>query len=466
MRGGRGTFDGIPPDAVMLCIIRVLRSRGSSIPEIEAGRGRGYPAGRGQQALRGRRVWHAREGIDRAVAGCLRLDRRVLGRDRADNSFQTSVTRQLVRLRKMGYIADWNPGRRYRIHRLSRPAGSLEGRIRDGMKGAQGARPGMRDRGPALMRDFVWILRHGHKDGTYKFALARALLDYCNKHGGEARPEIPYRYLASKFFEYYWHQEYRFRMRQTSKTKRQLVVVRAIRDVFGEECGTRFGRIPADKRGEAVKQILDRAFGTERGKTSIVVHRFQNVRGSGGRFYDAYDREKILRLRPGVIGFLCGNYEVLMRSVVMEWAKYLEGINGSLPRLVAKLERGHDGRGPLPGVRRAHLGAGIGECFYCGGAVGPGGAEVDHFIPWSYMFSDDWWNMVISCRACGRGKGNRLPPAGRVADLARRNAEYAGRIGPLGASLVQLGPRAGWEGEIGRRYRLCLEQGFAVWGGR
>ena len=34
------------------------------------------------------------------------------------------------------------------------------------------------------------------------------------------------------------------------------------------------------------------------------------------------------------------------------------------------------------------------RCFYCGGIIPESEISLDHVIPWSYMYSDDLWNLV------------------------------------------------------------------------
>ena len=61
---------------------------------------------------------------------------------------------------------------------------------------------------------FMSILKTPNKNNTYKFAQARFLLDYCNRH---TEPAVKYSVIARYFFKYYWLQECKARLRQGPK---------------------------------------------------------------------------------------------------------------------------------------------------------------------------------------------------------------------------------------------------------
>jgi len=48
-----------------------------------------------------------------------------------------------------------------------------------------------------------------------------------------------------------------------------------------------------------------------------------------------------------------------------------------------------------------------GQCVYCDSLEGP--FELDHVNPWSRGGDHEAGNLVVSCRACNRKKGNRTP---------------------------------------------------------
>lgn len=462
-------FDGRSHNRILLGILRALESKGMTIQDIEEQRGRKYAGAQSQENYRDKQIWHSREDLNRIVALKLNLDPNVWGKDRPTQEYQTMVSIQLDKLRRRGYLGDWNPDRRFRIHRLIKPADDLIRDVEDQIRKNSMLEPtktgtdNEHDSDKKLMEAFVSIVRDSRKDNTYKFALARAMLDYCHENGMDADPNIPYSYLASKFLEYYWHQEYRFKIKQNFNPAKPPNVIQAISEVFDDNEKKRFKDLPRSKKIQAEKIILEKVFGHARSKTSIVIHKFQKINNVSERhFYKYDDNIQMIQLNPGVITFFNKNYRILLMSVIMEWAKFLEKVNESLPRLVTKVEKNDDKRNSLSKFKNMYLDHTC-KCFYCGNILVEGNIEVDHFIPWTYMFDDDAWNLVISCKRCNRDKSNHLPTDKMMSNLIERNEKYRGEIKELKLSLERLEYKGKWKDEIHNCYRRCKDQGFKTW---
>ncbi|WP_372453341.1 HNH endonuclease domain-containing protein [Priestia aryabhattai] len=61
------------------------------------------------------------------------------------------------------------------------------------------------------------------------------------------------------------------------------------------------------------------------------------------------------------------------------------------------------------------------KCFYCNEVIDDTDISVDHVIPWSYMFSDDLWNLVYCHKGENSHKSNRLPSEEDIIRLENRN---------------------------------------------
>lgn len=59
--------------------------------------------------------------------------------------------------------------------------------------------------------------------------------------------------------------------------------------------------------------------------------------------------------------------------------------------------------------------------FYTDEPIKPEDISVDHFIPWSYMYSDDLWNLVITSKTRNSSKSNRPPTKDYIHKLEERN---------------------------------------------
>ena len=98
-------------------------------------------------------------------------------------------------------------------------------------------------------------------------------------------------------------------------------------------------------------------------------------------------------------------------------------------------------RGALNGYQK-------GKCFYCFReiSIGPEGeTDVDHFFPhtlkqFGFVAIDGIWNLVLSCRECNRGSNGkfaRVPSLALLARLSRRNEFLIGSHNPLKETLIQ-----------------------------
>ena len=451
-------------------VASILLARGKSMDAIEAEHGRTYPGDGLLDQYRNSPVWHSKRDLDRKVVERLNLDPGThLGPHRRSDDFRNYVTSVISALRGRGAIQDWHAGRGFGIFRAA-DIPLLRVYVADGERIAAKARKTRTAAGPATMdlnSLFLSIIDHGSKDNTYKFALARALLDYCRDHSDAADNalEIPYEYFADKFMRYYFYQEYKFRIRQNFRPDVPPRAIKILREVFGPNAPGDFDMLDRDKVEKARRRFLKLIFGHARRKTSLVIPRFQKpAKGSASSeqaFYGYDDDAQTLTLRPGAFDFFKRNHPVLSKVVLVGWAKFLEKVNPSLPMLVAKIERDDAKRRTLTSYRNLYLKHWC-HCFYCNSRLEREFIQVDHFIPWSYLFDDNAWNLVLACRDCNCKKSSALPPVAFRDDLIARNSRYYDLMPEMKTSLDQLNSGRGWEPEIIGQYERCAEYGFGT----
>ena len=81
-------------------------------------------------------------------------------------------------------------------------------------------------------------------------------------------------------------------------------------------------------------------------------------------------------------------------------------------------------------------------------------------IPWSYIFTDDVWNLVLSCQDCNLKKSNSLPERPFVRYLIERDGDYYHKMDIMKKSIDQLSFKGDWEKEIKNHYEMCHDYGF------
>ena len=177
---------------------------------------------------------------------------------------------------------------------------------------------------------FNSILVKGKKDNTYKFALARFLLDYSHKLDdsyikikieNDRTESIPFSDIAKSFLKYYWHQICKYKIKQNFNPNKLPLIVQIIQNIFGKEyIPDPFESMDKDKILYAEKEITKKCF-------LEVIPRFQNIVDgvnviSNNIFYE-YDKTSIF-VKPQALQFFNQNYSFLIKATILEWAKFLE----------------------------------------------------------------------------------------------------------------------------------------------
>ena len=313
---------------------------------------------------------------------------------------------------------------------------------------------------------FVNIIKKGHKHSTYKFALARFLLDHSNENGSGY---VQYMEIANRFFDYYWPQYYKYKLRQ-GPAKQPAVIGRIMDSCFMQEQQNMSSKDVRKKHPDTVAECIA-CIASE--CLDDVIPRFENIKsGEKAQFYeynpikeyrDAADNKVInpnggIQIHPDAVNFLKRHYLPFYSMVILEWAKFLERFNPGLPYLASKTE-GMIKSPRNQGKFKKILEKGNRCCFYCHCSLNPKtGTHVDHVIPMSYIGETELWNLVLTCQKCNCKKSDHLPPEKCLDALLRRNNELK-KQKEYSLSLEML---RDWEGDISWHYDNASRQGYTV----
>ena len=335
---------------------------------------------------------------------------------------------------------------------------------------------------------FITIISEGRMNNTYKFAMARFLLDLCcdpcmmlrmyGRPGDGGAPgttdtadgiKVRYAEIARYFFAYYWPLACNAGLRQ-GPAKQPPLVMTAIEGAFGKK---RYGQSVCQiirEYPERVEQCIKKIAGA---MPKQVVYRFQKVCGREICMFYQYAAEKgdgsgnrKVDLKGGILvnrsaaRFLRENYGPLSRAVALEWLRFTDLRNPGAPDLAGRFLAAYDGCesvcGFLPGLEAAGR-----LCFYCGAQARPDERMcIDHFLPADYVGGAKAWNLVLACQGCGREKVRMLPPPEYVDALARRNAKRREGKAPV----APLGRMGGHEQGLARHYEIAIRRGYPVAG--
>ena len=162
-----------------------------------------------------------------------------------------------------------------------------------------------------------------------------------------------------------------------------------------------------------------------------VCWRFPKV---GDKTFDLYDLDRRNRtVRPHRPDLIHEYSDILFDLINYRWTQKLEEFNSS-PRISKKVkgtDREKIRRKSLTKFRKYldlenpdHI------CFHSGNSIEDQNLSIDHVIPWSYLFSDDLWNLVYVDKSHNSSKGNRIPSQRMIERLEKRNKELLKRVEP------------------------------------
>ena len=277
--------------------------------------------------------------------------------------------------------------------------------------------------------EFKQIIREFSYDNTYKVAWAKALVELSSELpivGDEV--EISLEQIARKYLKYYWNQTIFFDLIQGSNLQKSPEVVtttKALIEAYYENVGNRkpelFERAESKLPKEKYETALRKTASTLKKDVS---YRFLNLNGKKLDVYRYNKGDSNLWISTGLLQELRDNERDLYDLINYRWGMILETFNSS-PRINKKVKIMDERvikRKPLTKYKQwldienpTHV------CFLCGQEITDKELSIDHVIPWSYMYSDDLWNLVYVHRSCNSSKSNVVPSEEGIAKLKERN---------------------------------------------
>jgi 5-methylcytosine-specific restriction endonuclease McrA len=268
------------------------------------------------------------------------------------------------------------------------------------------------------IRDLTYVISNGDMANTYKMAWARSIVESCVLD--EAHSKLSFDKLALKIFGYYWNQTIYFDLEQCPNTRKRPVIHQIVKeqiDRYRSERGPRprfFSKI--EDRIEVPVRDISVALAKD------VCWRFPKV---GGEIFELYDLDKENRTVQIYQPDLIREYaDVLLELINYRWTQKLEDFNNS-PKISQKVRGTGKEKIPRKALNKFrpyldyenpdHL------CFITGEKILDEGLSIDHVIPWSYIYSDDLWNLVYVEKSRNSSKSNRVPDEASISKLETRN---------------------------------------------
>ena len=265
------------------------------------------------------------------------------------------------------------------------------------------------------LSDWFEVIKNCSIENTYKMGWGKSIVECCFEDDSEEL--IHFDRISMKMFKYYWNQTIFFDLQQGSNPNKPPKFISYVKSKI-EEYQSQYGFQPKeferieDKVNVEVKEL-------NKFLISDVCYRFLKV---GNKEYDLYELDKKNRtIRVKNLHILKEYSDILFEVVNYRWVQILETYNSS-PRISKKIkitDRGGIKRKPLKKFKK-YLQLTDERCFISGEEF-DGDLSIDHLIPWSFMFSDDIWNLVFVKKGYNSSKSNRIVDESEIIKLEERN---------------------------------------------
>lgn len=270
------------------------------------------------------------------------------------------------------------------------------------------------------------LLSEGSFVATYKYALLLAVGDLSVEKGADdgSTLTITTAEIAEKIISYYWRQTLPFSTTVASSpivlkqnTGKAAAILNSVNAAVAKH-----GSFEAIRHSQRDWKTL--VSSVRRTVEVMPLWKLQRVGNEVIEFlYPNAGQGSSITLHPGVAYCFRRYYALIGDLVRGAWVRYVRKFNTEVFGEVADLHEF------LFGSERANLKkvAGVlvevqkGECFYCGGRVGAGENNVDHFIPWSRYPVDLGHNFVLAHSACNLAKSDMLAAVPHLEKWIKRN---------------------------------------------
>lgn len=294
---------------------------------------------------------------------------------------------------------------------------------------------------PEYIKKWLNIIEQMANTNTYKLAWGRAIIECIIDKSYTIslnKAVIKFKSIAYKIIKYYWNQTFFFNLRQSSPLDSDPVILQRIQKLIHFYIVRAETVLPAwfDVGMELLQSTEPKILEETINKicvdlTKDVSYRFKYIQGQSLDIYE-YDRfQKALEIKFSLddIKVITEYSTVLSDLLNYKWAQLLEKYN-THPKIIEKTKSISNNK-----IRRKSLSAYKDQLlrefngnkiidFYTGLEIVPEEISVDHVIPWSFMYSDDIWNLVITTKSKNSSKSNNIPDKTIIDKLNRRNLAF------------------------------------------
>lgn len=282
------------------------------------------------------------------------------------------------------------------------------------------------------IKNWLKVIENMNNDNTYKLAWGRAIVECVNNAIiNDNDLVIEFNDISKCMIRYYWNQMFFFNLKQSPYTNSEPVVCKLVNELIEEYKKKSQSEIPVWFE-DGIKIIDNKFYCSIVKKVSTtltydVAWRFKIANNEEVDLYD-YDKKKglfiVIKKENAVI---LKDYSIIISKLLnYKWTQLLETYNFA-PKIakkvnglsIAKLKRNSLSKYKEELLKQFKDGKIID--FYTDEVIDENNVSIDHVIPWSFMYSDDIWNLVITSKSNNSSKSNKIPSVEMIEKLEQRN---------------------------------------------
>ena len=289
---------------------------------------------------------------------------------------------------------------------------------------------------PSYINEWINIIEKMNNVTTYKLAFGRSIIE-CLKNNkftciGD-QVIIDLYDISENVLKYYWNQYYFFKLKQAGPASRnKAVILEEVKNLIKIYQNLTNSTYPIwfDLAQKKIKENSLKEYSSCISKISKNLKAnpckyFINVDGKVSDIY-FLEHNKIF-IKKDNSKELIQYANILIMILNFKWSQLLEEYNYA-PKINKKVAGASQKE-----IRRGNLKKFISSLilltnnkpidFYTGKELSLDDISVDHVIPWSFMYSNDIWNLVLTTKSNNSKKKNIVPSEEVIVRLKKRNEE-------------------------------------------
>jgi hypothetical protein len=224
--------------------------------------------------------------------------------------------------------------------------------------------------------------------------------------------QVNLNFIAIRYIRYYWEFLFKFKLKQ-SHSPLDANINSILRKVNKEPKTPSLELLASEEFNELRKEVINKSI-----KPEVLIHL-----DPMGDLYKRNERSNLITIDVSLINFFKNQKGIMLSALNFIITRYLEKIN-FVPRIAEKVA------GSIPRTNLKNKEKTIllelhdDYCFYCQ-AKSEKVYNMDHVIPFNYLYQTEIFNIVPACNICNSSKNDRLPTLEIFERVVERNKKLS-----------------------------------------